>query len=53
MIPTTNWMYPVTLSATTLPAAFAPPPDKVLSLDEAAITAGKSAWIDEALAAIR
>lgn len=52
VIPTTNWMYPVTLGAT-VPDAFGPPPEKVLALDEAAITADKSAWIDEALAAIR
>ena len=49
-IPTTNWMYPVTGP---VPAAFPPAPAKVLSLDEAAITANKPAWIDEALAAIR
>jgi thiamine transport system substrate-binding protein len=38
-----------------LPAAFEtqPRPAKVLSLDEQTITANKSRWIDEALAAIR
>ena len=46
-------MYPVTGVGDDLPAAFPPAPAKVLSLDEAAITANKSAWIDEALAAIR
>jgi thiamine transport system substrate-binding protein len=53
IIPTTNWMYPVTAIGAALPSAFPPAPAKVLSLDEAAITANKSAWIDEALAAIR
>ena len=53
VIPTSNWMYPVTDVGNTLPAAFPPAPAKVLALDEAAITASKSAWIDEALAAIR
>ncbi|MEQ1771266.1 MAG: thiamine ABC transporter substrate binding subunit [Devosia sp.] len=52
IIATTNWMYPVTLGAD-LPAAFGSPPDKVLTLDEATITANKVAWIEEALAAIR
>ncbi len=45
-------MYPITLG-TDLPEAFGKPPNKVLALDEATITANKSAWIDEALAAIR
>ena len=53
LIPTTNWMYPVTAVGDKQPSAFPPAPAKVLSLDEAAITANKSAWIDEALAAIR
>ena len=53
IIPTTNWMYPVTAVGDKLPSAFPPAPAKVLSLDEATITAQKSAWIDEALAAIR
>lgn len=53
LIPETNWMYPVTEVGDALPAAFPPLPDKVLSLDEAAVTADKSAWIEEALAAIR
>lgn len=53
IIPTTNWMYPVTVVGDKLPGAFPPAPAKVLSLDEATITAKKSAWIDEALAAIR
>jgi hypothetical protein len=46
-------MYPVAAVGDALPAAFPPLPAKVLSLDEATITASKSAWIDEALAAIR
>lgn len=52
-IPTTNWMYPAADIGGALPPAFPPPPRKVLNLDEATITANKSAWIDEALAAIR
>jgi len=52
IIATTNYMYPVALGAT-LPEAFGSPPEKVLTLDEAAITANKAAWIEEALAAIR
>lgn len=52
-IPTTNWMYPVSDIGTALPAAFPPAPSKVLGLDEAAVTANKQAWIDEALAALR
>lgn len=50
IIPTTNWMYPVSGST---PDGFPPVPAEVLTLDEASITANKSAWIDEALAAIR
>lgn len=55
VIPTTNWMYPVRDLGADLPAAFSaqPRPAKVLSLDEAQITANKAGWIDEALAAIR
>jgi thiamine transport system substrate-binding protein len=53
VIPTTNWMYPVSDIGDALPAAFPPQPSKVLSLDEATITANKQAWIDEALAALR
>ncbi len=50
VIPETNWMYPLTGA---VPDGFPAAPAKVLSLDEADITAKKSAWIDEALAAIR
>ena len=50
VIPETNWMYPLTGP---VPEGFPFAPAKVLALDEAAITANKSAWIDEALAAIR
>ncbi|HWU99572.1 MAG TPA: thiamine ABC transporter substrate binding subunit [Devosia sp.] len=53
VIPTTNWMYPVTAIGSALPPEFPAKPAKVLSLDEATITANKQAWIDEALAAIR
>ena len=50
VIPETNWMYPL---AGTPPDGFPPPPTKILILDPAAIAANKSAWIDEALAALR
>ncbi|MEO6396440.1 MAG: thiamine ABC transporter substrate binding subunit [Devosia sp.] len=53
IIPTTNWMYPVAPVGDALPSAFGDLPERVLSLDEAAITANKAAWIEEALAAIR
>ena len=50
VIPETNWMYPL---SGPVPEGFPAAPAKVLALDEAAIAANKSAWIDEALAAIR
>ena len=55
IIPSTNWMYPVVDIGADLPAAFdtQPKPAKLLSLDEATITANKGKWIDDALAAIR
>jgi thiamine transport system substrate-binding protein len=55
IIPTTNWMYPVRDLGADLPAAFStqPKPAKILSLDEATITANKAKWIDGALAAIK
>jgi thiamine transport system substrate-binding protein len=55
IIPTTNWMYPVIDLGGDLPPAFnaQPKPAKVLSLDEATITANKAAWIAGALAAIQ
>jgi thiamine transport system substrate-binding protein len=53
VIPTTNWMYPVSNIGDALPAAFPSLPAKVLSLDEAAVAALKQRWIEEALAAIR
>lgn len=53
VIPTTNWMYPVTDIGADLPVEFGPQPEKILGLDEATITANKAAWIEEALAAIR
>jgi thiamine transport system substrate-binding protein len=52
-LPTTNWMYPVIDLGTDLPAAFGPPPAKILPVDEAVITAERDSWIEEALAAIR
>jgi thiamine transport system substrate-binding protein len=55
IIPTTNWMYPVTDLGADLPPAFASEtqPTKVLQLDEAVVTKDRNAWIEEALAAIR
>jgi len=55
VIPTTNWMYPVRDIGADLPAAFntQPKPTKILTLDEATITANKQKWIDEALKAIK
>lgn len=52
-IPETNWMYPVVDLGADLPAAFGPAPAKILPVDEAAVTAGRNAWIEEALAALR
>lgn len=52
-IPETNWMYPVVDLGAGLPAAFGPSPAKILPVDEAAVTAGRNAWIEEALAALR
>lgn len=54
IIPTTNWMYPVVDIGADLPAEFAaaPKPAKVLSIDEAAVTANSRAWIDAALGAL-
>jgi len=52
-IPETNWMYPVVDLGGALPAAFGPPPQKLLPVDEAAVTASRNAWIEEALAALR
>jgi thiamine transport system substrate-binding protein len=53
IIPTTNWMYPVIDLGADLPAAFGAPPDKVLDIDEATITAKSRAWVDAALAALQ
>jgi thiamine transport system substrate-binding protein len=54
-IATTNWMYPVVDLGAELPAAFneQAKPAKVLSLDEATITANRGKWIEEALDAIK
>ena len=48
-------MYPVLDIGAELPPEFntQPKPAKLLSLDEATITADKGKWIDDALAAIR
>lgn len=55
LIPTTNWMYPVTDLGDDLPAAFhaQPQPETVITVDEARVTAESRAWIDAALAALR
>ena len=53
LIPTTNWMYPVVDLGAELPAAFGPEPEKVLSIDEASITANSRSWVDAALAALQ
>jgi thiamine transport system substrate-binding protein len=55
VIPTTNWMYPVTDIGDALPAAFNDliVPDTVLLEDEAEVTANKNAWIEEALGALQ
>ncbi len=50
-IPQTNWMFPVV--DLDLPDPFGAPPEKVLAIDEATVTANRNAWIEEALAAIR
>ncbi|MBL8597256.1 MAG: thiamine ABC transporter substrate binding subunit [Devosia sp.] len=52
-IPQTNWMFPVIDLGADLPEAFGAPPAKTLPVDEAAVTANRNAWIEEALAAIR
>jgi thiamine transport system substrate-binding protein len=52
-IPQTNWMFPVVDLGADLPEAFGTPPAKTLAVDEAAVTANRNAWIEEALAAIR
>ncbi len=55
VIPTTNWMYPVIDIGADLPAAFREPgpPDKLIPVDEAAVTAQSRSWIDAALAALQ
>lgn len=55
IIPTTNWMYPVVDLGADLPPEFAaePKPAKLLSIDEATITAQSRTWIDAALGALQ
>ncbi|HQZ13860.1 MAG TPA: thiamine ABC transporter substrate binding subunit [Devosia sp.] len=54
VIPTTNWMYPVIDIGEALnPALRDPPPAKVLTVDEADVTANSRTWIDAALAALQ
>lgn len=54
VIPTTNWMYPVVDLGDALPPEFSaqPRPAKLLSIDEATITAQSRNWIDAALGAL-
>lgn len=55
LIPTTNWMYPVVDLGADLPAAFSaqPGPERLLSIEEAEITANSRTWIDAALQALQ
>lgn len=53
VIPTTNWMYPVIDIGEALPEAFGGPPEKVIPVDEAAVTASSRDWIDTALGALQ
>lgn len=53
IIPTTNWMYPVLDIGDALPPEFGTAPAKVLSIDEATLTANIKAWVDEALGALQ
>lgn len=55
IIPTTNWMLPVTSIGAELDPAFAtlPQPAKTLTLTDAEIEANSQAWIDEMLAAVQ
>ena len=54
LIPTTNWMYPVVDLGADLPTDFGAQskPEKLLSVDEAQITAQSRTWIDAALQAL-
>lgn len=55
IIPTTNWMLPVTSIGPDLDPAFAtlPQPTKTLTLTDAEIKANSQTWIDEMLAAVQ
>jgi thiamine transport system substrate-binding protein len=55
VIPTTNWMYAAADIGEAYPPAYRDLvlPEETLALDEATITANKSAWIEEALAALQ
>lgn len=55
IIPTTNWMYPVTEPAGGLEPGFAEmiDPSPALLLDADAVTANTRAWIEEAFSALR
>jgi len=53
VIPTTQWMFPVVDLGDALPDTFGTPPADIIAVDEAAVTAERNGWIEEALAAIR
>ncbi len=52
IIPTTNWMYPVTATTGGLPSAFPALPEKSLAIAPEDVAAHRKAWIDEWLAAM-
>ncbi len=55
IIPTTNWMFPVTDLAADLDPAFAalPQPEKTLTVSDEDIAANSQRWIDEMLTAVQ
>jgi thiamine transport system substrate-binding protein len=55
IIPTTNWMFPVTDLGADLDPAFAslPQPEKTLTISDEDIAANSQRWIDEMLAAVQ
>ena len=55
IIPTTNWMFPVTDLGADLDPAFAglPQPEKTLTVSDEDIAANSQRWIDEMLAAVQ
>ena len=55
IIPTTNWMFPVTALGADLDPAFAalPQPEKTLTVSDEDIAANSQRWIDDMLAAVQ